>query len=135
MTAWLQSAAQRYPGAPALVQGSQRLNYAELAGQASRRAAMLAGLGLRTGDRIMLEAPVTLESAIWLHALLWLGAAVIPVGPSLPPDDSARLLMRLEPSAVITSNSAQASNPAALTGGHGDLIVVDAAGAIESRGL
>jgi len=41
MTAWLAGAAQRQPEALALVQGSKRLDYAELAGLASRRAAML----------------------------------------------------------------------------------------------
>ncbi|HMB39888.1 MAG TPA: AMP-binding protein [Wenzhouxiangellaceae bacterium] len=127
MTAWLAGAAQRQPEALALVQGSKRLDYAELAGLASRRAAMLYDRGLRTDDRVVLEAPVTLASAVWVHALLWLGATVVPVAPSLPPNDCAALLRRLAPRALITSNS----SPAAAQGGSRGLIVIDAEKAIE----
>lgn len=125
MTAWLARAARRQPDALALVQGTNRLAYAELAGLASRRAALLAGMGLRTGDRIMLEVPVTLESAVWLHALLWLGATVVPLGPSLPPGHLEALLQRLMPRAVITSKS----TTGALASSHAcrDLIFIDAA--------
>lgn len=127
MTAWLASAAQRQPEALALIRGSKRLDYAELAALASRRAAMLDDRGLRTGDRVVLEASVTLESVLWVHALLWLGASVIPIGPSLSPSDTATLLKRLKPQALIASNS----NPAAAPRGAGGLIVIDAEQAIE----
>jgi len=126
MTTWLAGAAQRQPEAPALIQGSKRLDYAELADLASRRAAMLHDRGLRTGDRVVLEAPVTLESAVWVHALLWLGATVVPVAPSLQQDDRAALLRRLTPRALITSNS----NPATAQSGSEGLIVIDAEKAI-----
>lgn len=122
MTAWLESAAQRQPGAPALVQGSRRIDYSELAGLASRRAAMLYRRGVRTGDRVLLEAPVTLQTAVWVHALLWLGAAVVPVGPSLPGNEFARLLTHLKPKALIASNS----NPAAARTGSPGLIDINA---------
>lgn len=131
MTGWLATAAQRRPDALALVQGTDRLDYAELAGLASRRAAMLAGLGLGTGDRVMLEAPVTLESVVWLHALLWLGATVVPVGPSLPPDAVTALLGRIQPRALIASNLARHSMPSGPRSGQADRIVVDAAQAID----
>ena len=131
MTAWLASAARRNPGALALVQGANRLDYADLANQASRRAAMLSERGLRTGDRVMLEAPITLESVLWLHAVLWLGASVIPLGPSLPPGDAATLAMRLRPRALITSHSGPGSHRSTPHGGREDLIVMDAAKAPE----
>lgn len=134
MTGWLARAARRRPDAPALVQGTDRLRYTELAGLASRRAAMLAGLGIGSGDRVMLEAPITLESAVWLHALLWLGATVVPVGPSLTPDTTAALVMRLQPRALIASNPALHSIPFGRHGGQADLIVVDAAEPID-RGI
>ena len=130
MTGWLATAAKRRPDALALVQGADRLDYAELAGLASRHAAMLAGLGLGTGDRVMLEAPVTLESAIWLHALLWLGATVVPVAPSLSPNAARTLVPGLQPRALITSNPAWHSMPPGPQSGRADLIVVDAAQAI-----
>lgn len=129
MTAWLERAAQRHPTAPALVQGSRRIDYAELAEQASRRAAMLSDRGLRTGDRVMLEAPVTLDAALWLHALLWLGATIIPVGPSLPRDHATALSMRLKPRALIASNAAPGSNPAVPDDER--VTVIDAAKSIE----
>jgi len=122
MTAWLEGAAQRHAGALALAQGSHRLDYAQLAELASRRAAMLYRQGLRTGDRVVLEAPVTLQAAVWIHALLWLGAAVIPIGPSLPRNEFARLLRHLKPRALIASTS----GPTAVPAESEDLIVVDA---------
>lgn len=127
MTTWLETAAERRPGALALVQGAERLDYAGLAGQASRRAAMLAGMGLRGGDRVMLESPVTLESAVWLHALVWLGAAVVPIAPSLSSIDAENLLRRLKPRALITSKPTAYSETRRLPGKSEHLTVVDAA--------
>ena len=127
MTIWLQAAAERRPNALALVQGPDRLDYAGLAGQASRRAAMLAGMGLRGGDRVMLESPVTLESAVWLHALVWLGATVVPIAPSLSSIDAENLLLRLKPRALITSGPTAYSETDGLPGENDNLIVVDAA--------
>ena len=127
MTTWLEAAAERRPDALALVQGADRLDYAGLAGQASRRAAMLAGMGLRGGDRVMLESPVTLESAVWLHALVWLGAAVVPIAPSLSSIAAENLLRRLKPRALITYEPTAYSETDGLPGENEHLIVVDAA--------
>lgn len=130
MTGWLAMAARRRPEALALVQGTNRVDYAELAELASRRAAVLSELGLRTGDRVMLEAPVTLESAVWLHALLWLGATAVPVGPSLPPETVTALLECIKPRALIASNPAWHSLRLGPQSGQADRIAIDATQAI-----
>lgn len=132
MTVWLERLARHHPGVTALVQGSTTLDYAALAGRASRHAAMLESLGVRAGDRVVLEAPVTLQSAVWLHALLWLGAAVVPVAPSRPPDANAVLFERLRPRAIIIANSSADSKSSRPPPGSDDCIIIDAEAAIEA---
>lgn len=110
------------------------MSYEQLAVHAASRAAMLADLGIRSGDRVMLEVPVTLDSAVWLHALLWLGAATIPVGPGRPRVDTERLLARLNPRAFICAGSKRNAETAARSRRRDDLIVIDSAQSIEPRG-
>lgn len=132
MTTWLEATSRRRPEALALLQDGEALNYAQLADCASRRAATLARMGLRSGDRVMLEVSVTLESATWLHALMWLGATIIPVGP-LSPGDSARLSTHLEPRALITSRPSPLSGAGGPTHDTADVIVIDAAQPLAPR--
>lgn len=102
MTAWLEIQAQARPTAPALVDGNRRLNFADLAERSAALAAVLAAAGVRCGDRVMLQAPVGLETAVWVHAVLWLGATLVPIGPALPPARLSELVRRLRPRAFVT---------------------------------
>ena len=65
------------PHRPALVQGERRLNRAELERSADRAARRLAGLGIRAGDRVVLQLPNVPEFFTGFFGLQRLGA--IPV--------------------------------------------------------
>lgn len=67
----------RDPDRLALVAGASRFTYGELDLAADRRAAGLYELGLRAGDRVVIQLPNVAEFAVLLAALLRLG--VLPV--------------------------------------------------------
>ena len=69
--------ARRSPDKLALVQGEQRLTYAELLARSRDRAARLAGLGLRSEDLVLMQLPNTIEFVVSYLALNMIG--VIPV--------------------------------------------------------
>jgi mycobactin salicyl-AMP ligase len=79
----LSDAAQRWPNSIAVLDAGatasspQRLSYAELNERADHAAAGLAELGIRPGDRVLLQLPNGCEFAVALFALLRAGA--IPV--------------------------------------------------------
>jgi len=69
--------ARRSPDKVALVQGEQRLTYGELLARSRDRAARLAGLGLRSGDLVLMQLPNTIEFVVSYLAVNMIG--VIPV--------------------------------------------------------
>ncbi|WP_413805561.1 (2,3-dihydroxybenzoyl)adenylate synthase [Streptomyces sp. OE57] len=75
--AFLPEHARTDPEATAVVAGERRLTYAELDRRATRLAAGLAGIGIRTGDRIVVQLPNTPEFFVLLFAALRIGA--VPV--------------------------------------------------------
>lgn len=103
MSTWLAQQSRQRGEATSLIQGDQRVSYADLAEHAARRAAVLAQVGVRPGDRVFIQAHTDLPSAIWLHAVLWLGAVLVPLDPKLPHGRTRKLIDRLRPAAVITA--------------------------------
>ena len=77
LDALLDQAADRRPDQVALVDGQLRLTYSELLGRAGAAAARLAGLGLRTGDRIVIQLPNGWEFVVLTLACL--RAGIVPV--------------------------------------------------------
>jgi 2,3-dihydroxybenzoate-AMP ligase len=73
----LREAAARTPGAVALVDGAMRFTYAELADRADAAAGRLFDLGLRGGDRILVQLPNGWEFVVLTWACL--RAGVVPV--------------------------------------------------------
>ncbi|MDH5285392.1 MAG: AMP-binding protein [Betaproteobacteria bacterium] len=69
--------AGRWPDKLALVHGEQRLTYAALLARCRDRAARFAGLGLRPGQRVLMQLPNTVEFVVSYLALTMIG--VIPV--------------------------------------------------------
>ena len=70
------------PGRTALVAGDVRLTYAELDRRAERTAAGFLRLGLRRGDRVVLQLPNSASFAVVLLALLRIGAAPVLALPA-----------------------------------------------------
>src|SRR5688500_12587290 len=79
LAALVRAAARRRPGAPAVVAGDQRLNWAELDAAVDRSAAGYVAQGLVPGDRVAIQLPNGLD---WLRAALGAlraGLVVVPV--------------------------------------------------------
>ncbi|MGV9817511.1 long-chain-fatty-acid--CoA ligase [Nocardia xishanensis] len=84
--------ARRRPDRIALIEGRQRITFAELWAQAREQAAALIGLGVRPGDRVALMCPNTAEFPRAYYAILAAGAVVIPVHLLLTADEAAHVL-------------------------------------------
>ncbi|WP_230420846.1 (2,3-dihydroxybenzoyl)adenylate synthase [Actinomadura soli] len=70
------------PGKTALVAGADRLTYAELDDRASRAAAGFLRLGLRRGDRVVVQLPNTTGFVVTFLALVRIGAAPVLALPA-----------------------------------------------------
>ena len=77
----LQISAHRYPHKPALVFFDRSLSYAQLRDQAERLAARLHALGVRKGDRVILDMQNCPQLVIAHFAILRANAVVVPVNP------------------------------------------------------
>ena len=73
--------AMRFPDKPALVFFGAVLTYAQLMAQAERLAARLHGLGVRKGDRVLLNMQNSPQWVIAHFAILRADAVVVPVNP------------------------------------------------------
>ncbi|MCV7085563.1 AMP-binding protein [Mycolicibacter hiberniae] len=73
----LDDAAARWPDRPAVIDAAGTLSYAQLDAAAERAAAGLHRLGLRAGDRVLLQLPNSSTFPVALFALLRIGA--VPV--------------------------------------------------------
>jgi 2-furoate---CoA ligase len=85
-------AALRRPGAEAVVDGRQRLTYAELDRRALAAALGFAGLGVSPGDRVLLALKNRLEHVVAYWALQKLGAVAVPVNFRLAANELRYLL-------------------------------------------
>ena len=70
----------------------QRITYAEMEAGTRRCIGYLAGLGLRSGDRIALQLPKCLEFILLNLAALRLGAITLPLNTAYPPAELAYFL-------------------------------------------
>lgn len=77
----LEISARRYPDKPALVFFGRAFSYNELRLKAERLAARLHALGVRKGDRVMLDMQNCPQLVIAHFAILRANAVVVPVNP------------------------------------------------------
>ncbi|WP_420127865.1 non-ribosomal peptide synthase/polyketide synthase [Longimicrobium sp.] len=90
--ALFEAQAARTPSATAVVHGDQALSYAELNARANRLAGRLIERGVRSGDRVAIAMPRSLELVVAELAVLKAGAAYVPVDPSVPAERTAFML-------------------------------------------
>lgn len=97
------------PDAMRYKQGGQwrTLSHAEVEQRVTRLAAALAGLGIERGDRVALLSENRPEWAIADYAALGLGAADVPIYPTLPPNQIAYILNDCAAKAILVSSSEQ----------------------------
>jgi fatty-acyl-CoA synthase len=77
----LETSARRYPDKPALVFFGRSFSYNELRLKAERLAARLYALGVRKGDRVVLDMQNSPQLVIAHFAILRANAVVVPVNP------------------------------------------------------
>jgi len=77
----LATSARRYPDKPAIVFFGRVFTYAEVQRQAERLAARLHALGVRKGDRVLLDMQNCPQLLIAHFAILRANAVVVPVNP------------------------------------------------------
>ncbi len=75
----LLTAAERQPDAEAVVDGTVRLTYADLAERSARLAGGLSSIGVEQGDRVAAVVKCRRESAELYWACQWLGATFVPI--------------------------------------------------------
>ncbi|GAA2637997.1 hypothetical protein GCM10010399_84080 [Dactylosporangium fulvum] len=94
--------AARTPDATAVVQGADRLTYAELDTAADRLARRLAAAGVGPGDFVALHLSRTVHTVVALLGVLKSGAAYAPIDANQPVERIRGLLEGLRSTVVLT---------------------------------
>jgi amino acid adenylation domain-containing protein len=105
--------AQERPHAPAVVDGTAALGYAELNSRANRLARELLARGAGPGRIVALALPRTAGLLVALVAVLKTGAAYLPVDPHYPRERISLLLTDARPTLLVTDAGTDRSLPAA----------------------
>ncbi|KWT62298.1 non-ribosomal peptide synthetase [Streptomyces albus subsp. albus] len=113
------------PDAVAVVDGQQRLTYAELDARAGRLAAYLHGLGVGRGDRVAVVLERSADLVVALLGVWQAGAAYVPVDAGYPAERIAFMLDDSRPSAVVCGEETRAAVPVDTAG---PLVVLDEVG-------
>jgi long-chain acyl-CoA synthetase len=92
------------------------MTYREVEQRVARVAAALNSWGLTPGERVAILSENRPEWAVVDYATLALGAVVVPVYPTLPPDQVAVILKDSGARFVFVSNTEQAGKVAAIRG-------------------
>jgi len=88
----LRRSAAAHPEKASLIAGSRVLTYRALREEALRLAAVLRGLGLRHGERVVMMLPNAPEFVVAYFAIQEAGGTVVPVNTLFKPDEVRHLL-------------------------------------------
>lgn len=102
LQSFLTETAARHGARPALSMKDRVLTYAELDASANRVANLLIRHGVRTGDRVALWMPKSLEAIVSIWGVLKAGAAFVPVDPAAPVSRLATIARDCEIAALVT---------------------------------
>jgi O-succinylbenzoic acid--CoA ligase len=94
---WLSQRSQSCPDRTALVADGAQMTYAELEAEATWVARRLAAHGVRRGSTAALTMHPRREQVVLMHALMKVGAALLPLGPRLTPEERAAIVNAEEP--------------------------------------
>jgi len=95
---------EKYPGKTAVYFLGTRYSYARLRDLAERFAAGLSGLGLRTGDRLLMYIPNSIQFVVSWLGLQRLGCIPVPITPIYTTRDVNYILKDTDAKAVICSD-------------------------------
>jgi len=100
----LDSAARRFPDRPAVAWFGAHMRYDELLREVERCSAMLAGLGVRKGDRVAMIMPNCPVFTIAFYACMRLGAVAVGNNPVYTAREMAHQLADAEPLVVLVAD-------------------------------
>ena len=103
LPSFLDATASRHGARPALSMDDRVLTYAQLDASANRVANSLIRQGVRTGDRVALWMPKSLEAIVSIWGILKAGAAFVPVDPGAPVSRLATIARDCEIRALVTA--------------------------------
>jgi long-chain acyl-CoA synthetase len=101
---FLEQSAKRYPAKVALVHAGVKTPYEQINAQANSLAHCLIEKGVRPGDRVAILFENSLEYVVSYYGTLKTGAVAAPLNTDLKPDGLHRILVELEPKALISSS-------------------------------
>ncbi|GHE49856.1 FadD3 family acyl-CoA ligase [Streptomyces capitiformicae] len=90
----VRSAAERYGGVEAVVDGRTRVSYAELGARVERAAAACVANGVRVGDRVGIWAPNSLDWIVSALGAVSAGAVLVPLNTRFKGGEAADVLAR-----------------------------------------
>ncbi|WP_045823878.1 non-ribosomal peptide synthetase [Williamsia herbipolensis] len=96
-------AARRHADRIALIDGDERITYAEADAHARAIAGALRAAGVGRGDIVVSHAPRSRWSVLATWGISYAGAAFLAVNPTDPPTRRARVLADAAPAAILTA--------------------------------
>ena len=103
LNTFVSEAAARWPNQLALVEGDNRLTWAELDHSAARVAAALLRAGAKRGDRVAVWAEKSARTIVSIHGVLKAGCVCVPIDPASPAARANVVLQDCAPAVVIGS--------------------------------
>jgi long-chain acyl-CoA synthetase len=100
----LESAARRFPDRPGFAWFGAHMRYDELLREVERCSAMLAGLGVRKGDRVAMIMPNCPAFTIAFYACMRIGAVAVGNNPVYTAREMGHQLADSEPSVVLVAD-------------------------------
>lgn len=111
----LENAAALTPDACAATLGAERVSFAQVLAQAQAFAAVLADMGVRHGDRVLVQAEFGLVQLGLFFGLQQIGAVFAPVHPAFGAEELAQAITYLRPALVVQDMARAAKAPVAPT--------------------
>ncbi len=108
VVSWFEAQAARQPFVSAVIDGDERLSYAELDRRSGRLARRLRELGVRTESRVALRLGRGVEMPVAVLAVLKAGGVCVPLDPAYPPERIALMLEDARAVAVLTRREMEA---------------------------
>ncbi len=99
----LSDVATRHPERPAIVEGSQRLDYKGLQQLVASSAQQLRNRGVRPRDSVALFMPNSAHFVISFFAAAEAGATVVPLNPQYQENELARVILDSRASVIVTT--------------------------------
>jgi acyl-CoA synthetase (AMP-forming)/AMP-acid ligase II len=101
--ALVRSAADEHAGLEAVVDGGQRLSFADLGSAVTRAARATIASGVQPGDRVAIWAPNRLEWVVGALGALTAGAALVPMNTRYKAEEAGYLLNRSRARLLLVS--------------------------------